>query len=102
MLRDAQPAASGRLPAASGLCARGRRRAGDVGVRRISQARRGAGAHTLRVHNTLFWKRLQFAIEPGEHLEFVIINGARFWTADMAGLLGWAPLFLAVRKISVR
>ena len=60
------------------------------------------GAHTLRVHNTLFRKRLPFAIEPGEHLEFVIINGARFWTAGMAGLLGWAPLFLAVRKISLR
>jgi hypothetical protein len=60
------------------------------------------GRHRLRVHNTLFWKRLEFTIEPGEHLEFVIINGARFWTAGMAGLLGWAPLFLTVKKLSVQ
>jgi hypothetical protein len=60
------------------------------------------GRHLLRVHNTLFWKKLEFAIEPGEHLEFVIINGARFWTAGMAGLLGWAPLFLTVRKVSLQ
>lgn len=59
------------------------------------------GRHVLRVHNTLFWKKLDFTIEPGEHLEFIIINGARFWTAGMAGLLGWAPLFLTVRKVSV-
>lgn len=59
------------------------------------------GAHVLRVHNTLFWKRLDFTIEPGEHLGFSIINGARWWTAGMAGVLGWAPLFLTVRKTSL-
>jgi hypothetical protein len=60
------------------------------------------GRHLLRAHNTLFWKRIAFTIEPGERLEFAIINGARFWTAGMAGLLGWAPLFLTVRKISIQ
>ncbi len=52
------------------------------------------GRHHLRVHNTLFWKNLRFTTEPGEHLEFQIINQARWWTAGMAGLLGAAPLFL--------
>ena len=60
------------------------------------------GAHRLRVHNTLFWKTLTFAIEPGEHLECLVINRARWWTYGMAGLLGAAPLFLTVRLNSLR
>ncbi len=54
------------------------------------------GRHHLRVHNTLFWKNLTFTTEPGEHLEFQIINRARWWTAGVVGLLGSAPLFLTV------
>jgi hypothetical protein len=49
------------------------------------------GQHHLRVHNTLFWKNVRFAIEPGGHLEFVIINGAKWWTYGIVGLLGSAP-----------
>lgn len=60
------------------------------------------GRHKLRVHNTLFWKNVEFSIEPGERLELIIINGARWWTAGMAGLLGCAPLFLTVKLVSVR
>ena len=60
------------------------------------------GRHHVRVHNTLFWKNLDFSIEPGERLELIIINGARWWTAGMAGLLGAAPLFLTVRLVSVQ
>jgi hypothetical protein len=56
------------------------------------------GRHHLRVHNTLFWKNLTFATEPGEHLEFQIINSARWWTAGMVGLLGSAPLFLTILR----
>ena len=60
------------------------------------------GQHRLRMHNTLFWKTLTFAIEPAEHLEFLAINSTRWWTYGMAGLLGSAPLFLTVRQMSVR
>jgi hypothetical protein len=60
------------------------------------------GSHRLRVHNTLFWKTLTFAIEPGEHLECLVINRALWWTYGMAGLLGAAPLFLKVRLNSLR
>jgi len=59
------------------------------------------GRHRLRVHNTLFWKTIDFAIEPAERLEFQVINSARWWTYGMAGVLGSAPLFLQVRKFSV-
>jgi hypothetical protein len=59
------------------------------------------GRHRLRAHNTLFWKTIDFSIEPAEHLEFLLINEARWWTAGVVGLLGSAPLFLRIRKISL-
>ena len=58
------------------------------------------GAHHLRAHNTLVWKNLKFTLEPGEHLEFVIINSGRWWTWGVAGVLGSAPLFLSIAKRS--
>jgi hypothetical protein len=60
------------------------------------------GAHHLHVHNTLFWKNLHFSIETGEHLEFVLINRARWWTAGVVGVLGAAPLFLTVVQRRLR
>lgn len=60
------------------------------------------GAHELRLHNTLFWKTLRFTVEPGEHLEFAVINEARWWTWGVAGVLGAAPLFLRVERRVVR
>ena len=60
------------------------------------------GRHHVRVHNTLFWKNVEFSIEHGERLELIIINRARWWTAGMAGVLGCAPLFLTVKLVSVR
>jgi len=60
------------------------------------------GSHQLRIHNTLFWKTLKFAIEPGEHLECLVINRAFWWTYGMAGVLGAAPLFLKVRLNSLK
>ena len=59
------------------------------------------GAHRMRAHNTLVWKNVRFTLEPGEHLEFVIINSGRWWTWGLAGVLGSAPLFLTVHKRSL-
>ncbi len=59
------------------------------------------GAHHLRVHNTLVWKNIRFTVEPGEHIEFIVVNMGRWWTAGMVGLLGSAPLFLRVEKRSL-
>jgi hypothetical protein len=58
------------------------------------------GTHHLRVHNTLMWKNIHFALEAGEHLEFIIINSGRWWTWGIAGVLGCAPLFLRVERRS--
>jgi len=60
------------------------------------------GHHHMRIHNTLFWKHIDFTIEPGEHLEFIVINSARWWTAGVVGVLGAAPLFLRVERLSLR
>ena len=59
------------------------------------------GAHSLRAHNTLFRKRMPFHLEPGEHLEFLIINTGRLWTYSMVAILGSAPLFLRIIKRSL-
>jgi hypothetical protein len=58
------------------------------------------GPHLLRTHNTLFWRRVPFSIQPGERVEFVLING--FIWSGMEGLLaffaGAVPLRLSVER----
>ena len=54
------------------------------------------GRHHVRVHNTLMWRNVRLAVEPGEHLELMVINSGWWWTWGMAGVLGAAPLFLRV------
>jgi hypothetical protein len=58
------------------------------------------GSHHIRFHNTLVWRNLRFTVEPGEHLEFIVINSGRWWTWGMAGVFGSAPLFLTVEMRS--
>jgi hypothetical protein len=60
------------------------------------------GSHVLRANNTLFWKRVPFAIEPGEHLEFVVINRAGRLTLGLLAVMGVAPLYLDIERRSVR
>ncbi len=59
------------------------------------------GEHRLHAHNTLFARKLKFAVEPGEHLEFVIVNKANVLTWTMAGVLGSAPMWLKIYRRSV-
>ena len=59
------------------------------------------GAHVLRANNTLFWKRIRFSIEPGEHLEFMLINRSGRFTLGFLALLGVAPLFLRIERRSL-
>jgi hypothetical protein len=61
----------------------------------------GPGAHRLRAHNTLFWKTIHFTVEPGEHIEFIVINRGTPLTLGLAGVLGAAPLYLDVHQRSV-
>ena len=59
------------------------------------------GSHVLKVNNTLFWKTVRFTIEPGEHLEFVVVNRAGPMTLSFLALLGVAPLYLTVERRSL-
>jgi hypothetical protein len=60
------------------------------------------GRHVLRVNNTLFWKRVPYTIEPGEHLEFTVINRAGRLTLGLLAVMGVAPLYLTIERRSVR
>lgn len=60
------------------------------------------GRHVLRANNTLFWKRVAFSIEAGEHLEFVLINRAGRLMLGLLATIGVAPLYLDIERRSVR
>ena len=59
-----------------------------------------AGSHVLRVHNTLFWKKVPFEVKPGEHVRFSVVNYSKksFWL--WMGLAGIAILYLKVERDS--
>lgn len=59
------------------------------------------GAHRLRAHNTLVWKKIDFLVEPGEHVEFIVINRPGKVTLGFLALLGVAPLFLTIERRSL-
>jgi hypothetical protein len=57
-----------------------------------------AGDHKLRANNTLFWKTVAFSAQPGEHVEFVLINRAPRGTMGLLALFGAAPLALSIER----
>ena len=59
------------------------------------------GAHVLKAHNTLVWKRVPFDIGEGEHVEFQLINRPGRFTLGFLALLGVAPLFLTIERRSI-
>lgn len=59
------------------------------------------GAHVLRVNNTLFWKTVRFTVEPGERLEFIVVNRASRITFGFLAGLGLAPLYMTIEKRSI-
>jgi hypothetical protein len=57
------------------------------------------GPHRLRVHNTLFWRTLDFTVAVGEHASFVAINRRGFGTYSMlAYVLGTNLIYLTVER----
>ncbi|HUR35282.1 MAG TPA: hypothetical protein VM032_15870 [Vicinamibacterales bacterium] len=75
---------------------------GDVLFNEKIQRNIAPGPHRLRVHNTLFWKTIEFDAAPGETVHFETVNyaGRGFLSAVM--IIGVAPLFLAVERIADR
>lgn len=57
------------------------------------------GRHTLRVHNTLFWKTIEFDAAAGEQVHFSTVNYAGRGFLNLALIIGVAPLFLKVERV---
>jgi len=57
------------------------------------------GPHRLRVHNTLFWKTLEFTVAIGEHVSFAVVNRPGFGTwSVLAYMIGANVLYLGVDR----
>ncbi len=56
------------------------------------------GHHTLKVNNTLFWKKVEFDAAPGEHVRFAINNytGRTFYAVVL--FFGIAPLYVSIER----
>lgn len=57
------------------------------------------GWHRMRVHNTLFWKTIDFEAAPGETVHFETVNYAGKGFLHIVLIIGVAPLFLAVERV---
>ena len=57
------------------------------------------GAHRLKAHNTLFRKKIDVSLSPGEHATFRVVNRAGFGTYSvLAFFLGGGPLYLTFER----
>ena len=57
------------------------------------------GRHRLRVHNTLFWKTIDFEAAPGETIHFNTVNRTGKGFLHLVLILGVAPMFLEVERM---
>jgi len=51
------------------------------------------------VHNTLFWKTIDFEAAPGETVHYETVNDAGRGFLMVVMIIGVAPLFLAVERV---
>jgi hypothetical protein len=62
------------------------------------------GRHTIKAHNTLFAKTLEFVLGAGDHASFMAINkegrGTYSIWAFLLGFLGAGPLYLTFERVS--
>ena len=57
------------------------------------------GQHYMRVHNTLFWKTLEFDAAPGETVHYETVNYAGRGFMNLVLIIGVAPLFMKVERV---
>ena len=58
------------------------------------------GPHTLRVHNTLVWRTIDFVLGPGEQIFFEAVNRAGALTYFLLPVLGIGPLYVTVKRMA--
>ena len=56
------------------------------------------GSHELRVHNTLFRKKLPLVLSAGEHARFMVVNRPGWGTYTLVTFLGAGPVYLSVER----
>lgn len=81
------------------ICAVDGRRIGQLLFGETLTVEIAPGPHTLRVHNTLFWKTAGFEADPGGHVHFTVWN--RGWGEGyylMIVFVGAAPLGVGLAR----
>jgi hypothetical protein len=58
------------------------------------------GPHRLRAYNTLVWKNVSFDAKPREHIQFLITNRTSRMTLGFLALMGVAPLYVTIDRIT--
>ena len=59
-----------------------------------------AGDHVLKANNTLVWKKVPFRVSAGEEVQFQIANRASRFTLGFLSLMGVAPLYMTIERIT--
>ena len=58
------------------------------------------GRHLIRIHNTLFWKKIELDLQPGEQASFQIVNRSGWGTYALASVLGAGPIYLDIHRLA--
>ena len=58
------------------------------------------GPHLVRIHNTLFWKKIELDLQPGDHAAFQIVNRSGWGTYALASVLGAGPIYLDIHRVT--
>ena len=58
------------------------------------------GAHTLRVHNTLVWRTVEFVLAPGEQIFYEAVNRPAASTYFLLPVFGIGPLYVTLRRMA--
>jgi hypothetical protein len=59
-----------------------------------------AGRHFLKLNNTLVWKTIEFEAIDGETVEYRFANKAGRFALPFLAVMGVAPLYLAVERVT--
>lgn len=71
-------------------------RLGMLGYGRTLAREIPPGAHRLRIHNTFWWKTVEFTAAPGAEVHFSAINVTPGCMVGFAAAFGAAPMFVRI------
>jgi hypothetical protein len=73
---------------------------GALGFGRHVSKAVGPGPHRLRIHNTFWWKTVEFDARTGDDLHFSAVNVVPSVMVGVAATLGTAPMFVRIERLS--